>query len=102
MRKERTRPMTKELAMQLRIWMNLMYRKHFVTDTKGQRKEVKPKANPDDLVLAFWHEELVPTPAGIYKGLHREYVETANLLEMKFKGERRVITFHSLRGSSNR
>jgi integrase len=97
MRKERTRPMTQELASQLKIWIALKYRKHFITDKHRKRRQVEPVPHADDLILAFWHESSKPTPAGIYKAMHKEYVELAEMLKMKFKGGRRVITFHSFR-----
>lgn len=99
MRKERTRPMTRELATQLRTWLDIKYRPHMQTGKDGKHRMIKPERNPDDLVLAYWHHnEVKPTTVkGIYDSLHIEYAEMANTLGMKFRGKRRVITFHSFR-----
>lgn len=97
MRKERTRPMTLELAKQLKIWLAIKYRPHTIVHRSGKREDVAPVANPDDLVLAFWHQDITPSVAGIYSSIHDEYAAMTNMLGMKKKDKRRIITFHSFR-----
>lgn len=96
LRRQRTRPMTRELKAQLQMWEKIKYQPHYVVNGK-QRTFVTPKPKPEDLVLAYWHPVKNPKPSGIYDTLTHEYQALADLLNMERKNGRRVITFHRLR-----
>jgi len=96
MRRERTRPMPKELKSQLQLWEKIKYQPHYVTSGE-KRTYVTPQPKPEDLVLAYWHPEKEPKPSGIYDSIYHEYRDLANMIKMERKNGRRVITFHRLR-----
>lgn len=97
MGKERTRPMTQEMKAQLQLWESIKYQPHQHVGKDRKRVWVTPTPKPDDLVLAFWHMEKAPKPSGIYDSLFDEFEALSNLMQMKRKNGRRVITFHRLR-----
>jgi integrase len=97
MRKERTRPMTKELKAQLQLWEKIKYQPHQHVGRDKKRIWITPKPEPTDLLLAFWHLDKKPKPSGIYDSIYDEYEALTNLMKMERKNGRRVITFHRLR-----
>lgn len=97
-KRERIRPMTRELAKQIQIWLKEKYRIHWaVRVAGGKREKVEPKPNPEDLLLGFWHHHIKSKPEGVYDSIYHEYQVIAELMEMKRKNGRRLITFHRLR-----
>jgi hypothetical protein len=94
---ERRRPMTGELAKQLQTWLKFKYSPHWNVRVNGKREYVEPKPDPDDLVLAHWHQNEKPKPEGIYDTIEDEYGELARVLNIGRKNGRRVLTLKSLR-----
>ena len=71
MRVARTRPLTREAANQLRLWLKFKYRTRWTTvkaeeDGESVRKFVTPKRNPRALLLSIRHlNGREPTPEGL-------------------------------------
>lgn len=103
MRQARTRPITAELANQIKMWTKVKYAPHksAVADKDGKMKhiEVIPVQKPDDLLLSkFRLNGEQPQPLNIYYTIRKEFVELLSLVNnAKTEGRRHAITLNSFR-----
>src|SRR5215218_4675602 len=112
MRVARTRPLTREVASQLRLWDTFKYRRRWTTvkeEENGEsvRKFAAPKRNPDTLLLSMPHlNGEKATPDGLYDYLSEAFAELIDILDggtgnddsnSRKVGERRKVTLKTFR-----
>ena len=105
MRVERTRPLTRECANQLRLWLDYKYRTHrtSVKDEAGKyvNRLVTPERNPEDLAFAMLHlTGQIPDPQYVYGNIAKEFAIAVDMLgkgEREDGDRRRKITLHGFR-----
>ena len=87
MRVARTRPLTREAANQLRLWLKFKYRTRWTTvkaEENGEsvRKFVTPKRNPRALLLSIPHlNGREPTPEGLYDNFSQAFAELVDQVD---------------------
>jgi integrase len=103
MRQARTRPITAELANQIRMWLKVKYAPHRSaipqTDKTMNYVDVEPEQKADDLLLAKFHLNGVqPQPINLYYVVRKEFVQLLTLVDAaKTEGRRHAITLNSFR-----
>lgn len=103
MRQARTRPITAELANQIRMWLKVKYSPHksAIPQPDGSMiyMNVEPEQKPDDLLLAKFHMNgAQPEPINLYYVIRKEFVQLLTLLDAaKTEGRRHAITLNSFR-----
>ena len=103
MRQARTRPITAELANQIKMWLQVKYAPHKSAipraNGKIDRVDVKPGQKPEDLLLAKFHlNGKQPQPLMLYYVIRKEFVQLLTLVDAaKIEGRRHAITLNSFR-----
>lgn len=100
----RRRPLAKELANRLKIWLAKKYEPHRTTVTENGKpvtKMVHPKPELDDLIFPVWRPDGAnPEPQYLYDTIRREFTDLLDILGKNKRedgGKRHEITLHSFR-----
>ncbi len=100
MRAARTRPMTRELKQQTKMWLAEKYRQYRAT-INGRKVNFTPELKPDDLLFAPFHRDgTIQAPRSLYVDLSiqfRNLLENSNMDSWEENRQRREITQYTIR-----
>jgi integrase len=108
-RTDRIAFLTKEMTLQLKLWIDYKYRTRRVTYNDQQNIELRTKTvteyripikNESDLVFAVYQNKSFPKPYSLYQDLVRSFAKTLDRMGKGAREDgnrRRRITLHSFR-----